>query len=84
MDTLLVAIDRHDYAHALLKIDRLKRSSNEPLFVVYISFMEPFIHYCASLPTAFSTLANVIVGITPEILQQNMGNLLHLCRRGPE
>lgn len=79
MDTLLVAIDRHDYAHALLKIDRLKRSSKEPLFVVYINFMEPFIHYCASLPTAFSTLANVIVGITPEILQQNMGNLLHLC-----
>ncbi|EFO64735.1 CDC19 [Giardia lamblia P15] len=79
MDTLLVAIDRHDYAHALLKIDRLKRSSKEPLFIVYINFMEPFIQYYASMPTAFSALTNAIVGITPEILQQNMGNLLHLC-----
>lgn len=79
METLLVAIDQHDYAQALVQIDRLERASREPLFVVYISFMEPFIQYYASMPAAFSTLTNVIVGITPEILQQNMGNLLHLC-----
>lgn len=79
MEALLCAIDHHDYACALMQIDRLTRSSKEPLFLVYLNFMEPFIQYYASIPAALTTLANVIMGITPDILQQNMGNLLHMC-----
>lgn len=79
MEILLRAIDRHDYACALMQINRLVRSSNESPFLFHIIFMEPFIKYYASMPEALSTLDDAIMGITPDILQQNIGSLLHMC-----